>query len=135
MHAPFAATWAGLMPLADALRYACRHVAAAAGNCELIKVLLEKSDEDAENSQTGNTPLWAAVEGGHLEAARVLLEAGCDASLACEGGATALHAAAGADCDDLVALLLEHGAAVSGQQAWGGEERSTCLSQWCIVRS
>lgn len=50
-------------------------------------MLLEKSDEDAENSETGNTPLWAAISGGHLEAAAALLEGGADVNCACECGA------------------------------------------------
>ena len=62
----------------------CRHVAAAAGHAEVVRLLLDKSDEDAENSETGNTPLWAAVSGGHKEAAAALIEGGADVNLACE---------------------------------------------------
>ena len=70
-----------------ALLHACSHLAAASGHAECCRLLLEKSDEDAENSETGNTPLWAAVSGGHIEAASALLEGGADVNFACERGA------------------------------------------------
>ena len=38
-------------------RSTCRHLAAKAGHAEACAVLLDKSDEDAENSEDGNTPL------------------------------------------------------------------------------
>lgn len=53
-------------------------------------MLLEKSDEDAEND-SGNTPAWLALANGHVEAAVVLFEGGADLNLACEDGKTYLH--------------------------------------------
>eukprot|EP00955_Chlamydomonas_euryale_P061072 357902-Chlamydomonas_euryale.AAC.16 len=70
------------------------HLAAGGGHTECVSLLLEKSDEDAEDGD-GNTPLWAAVSGGHGAAASAVVKAGADVNLACSGGATALHAAAG----------------------------------------
>lgn len=76
-------------------------MAAAGGHAECVTLLLEKSDEDAEDGE-GNTPLWAAAAGGHMAAASALVAGGADANLACEGGATPLHAAAGEGSSEMV---------------------------------
>lgn len=60
------------------------HLAASSGCEACVKLLLEKSDEDAENHE-GNTPLFLAVSGGHLAASSALIEGGADINLPCKG--------------------------------------------------
>ncbi len=54
------------------------------------QALLEKSDEDATNSDD-NTVAWVALEAGHVEVAKALWDAGAEIGTQCEGGATYLH--------------------------------------------
>ena len=60
------------------------HLAAISGCESCIKLLLEKSDEDAENNG-GNTPLFLAAAKGHLAASLALIEGGADIDLSCKG--------------------------------------------------
>jgi ankyrin repeat protein len=55
-----------------------------------VQLLLDKSDEDAEND-SGNTPAWLALGNGHLEVAKTLFEGGADLNLVCEDGKTYIH--------------------------------------------
>lgn len=53
-------------------------------------MLLEKSDEDAENG-ADNTPAYVALQGGHVPCAAHLIGAGASVEQPCEDGATLLH--------------------------------------------
>ena len=91
------------------------HLAAAAGHLDIVRLLLDKSDVDAEDS-SGNTPVWAAFASSHGEAARFLLEEGeADVNAACEDGKTYLHQAAQRKSADDVAWLLAHKASVKAK--------------------
>ena len=84
------------------------HLAAAAGHRDAVRLLLEKSDVDAEDSN-GNTPVWAAFAARQSELARFLLEEGdADIDAACEGGKTYLHQAAQRKSAEDAVWLLEH---------------------------
>lgn len=84
------------------------HLACAGGHRDAARLLLDKSDVDAEDSN-GNTPVWAAFAAGQSDLARFLLEEGnADVNAACEGGKTYLHQAAQRKSVDDVAWLLAH---------------------------
>lgn len=113
------------------------HLAAAAGHGDAVRLLLDKSDVDAEDGD-GNTPAWLAFAAGHSELARFLLEEGGDADInaACESGKTYLHQAAQRKSADDVAWLLEHKAAKNVKDQFSDQPLHTAAAAgaWRIGR-
>jgi len=112
------------------------HLAAAAGHLESVRLLLEKSDVDAEDSN-GNTPAWVAFAAGQGDLARFLLEeGGADLDAACEDGKTYLHQAAQRKSADDVAWLLAHKASVKAKDRFSDSplHAAAAAGAWRIGR-
>jgi ankyrin repeat protein len=89
------------------------HLAAAFGGPETVKLLLSHGAHEHQVSRNPqrNQPLHAAIAlGDSLETIRLLLNAGADVNVTQAGGFTPLHQAAAAGKQDIVQLLLDHGA-------------------------
>jgi ankyrin repeat protein len=89
------------------------HLAIFGGSLEAVRLLIAHgADVDAvsEHPTIRVRPLGTAAFGRSTEAARLLLDAGADVNGRGEGSFTALHSAAASGDQDLVRLLLEHGA-------------------------
>jgi len=97
--------------------------AAQSGDVNLMKLLLEYGADPLISTKNGDTALMAAsgigwVEGvtfewskkENLEAVRLCLELGIDVNAADGDGRTALHGAAHKGRNDVVQLLVDHGA-------------------------
>ncbi|MCC6444967.1 MAG: sigma-70 family RNA polymerase sigma factor [Armatimonadetes bacterium] len=89
-------------------------IAAAAGDLERVRLLLDANPASANESQpSGKRPLSAAAEHGHREIVRLLLERGANPNLpesrACPQG-FALYAASQRGDLETAKLLLEYGA-------------------------
>ena len=112
------------------------HLAAAAGHLESVRLLLEKSDVDAEDGN-GNTPAWVAFAAGQSDLARFLLEeGGADLDAACEDGKTYLHQAAQRKSADDVAWLLAHKASVKAKDRFSDSplHAAAAAGAWRIGR-
>lgn len=84
--------------------------AAAAGDANLVKQLLDKGANIEATSKEGATPLmWAAMY-GHPEVVRVLLERGAKVNARTPAGITALEGAASQGNPAVIRLLLQAGA-------------------------
>jgi ankyrin repeat protein len=66
------------------------HYAAASGNLDILRLLLDKSAYPDAESPNKTTPIMMAARGGHILAVKTLLESGADASLKNEHGMTAI---------------------------------------------
>jgi uncharacterized protein len=86
--------------------------AAASGDAEAVRRLLDLGFAVDSPDAKGATALLRACGAGHRDVAAVLLEAGADPTLPASAGATPLVAAVTARRENLVALLLERGVAV-----------------------
>jgi ankyrin repeat protein len=88
------------------------HLAAHFGQLAVVDLLLARRAEvDARSKNAlGNTPLHAALAGGHRTATRRLVEQQADVNAVEVGGFTPLHQAADLGDTDMVRLLLERGA-------------------------
>jgi len=90
--------------------------AAAAGNAELVKRLLELgADINAQGDTLGSggsqrTALHFAVQRNHLEVCLVLLQAGADPNRMAFGFETPLHLAFKEQREEIAGLLLDYGA-------------------------
>lgn len=85
--------------------------AASEGNLEALRRLIG-ADPTIVNASTasGQTPLHAALEAGHVDTALLLIEAGAEVSVADTGGHTPFHIAAEKGFVPVVKALLERGA-------------------------
>lgn len=92
-----------------ALQAAC-----ATGNLTIVYLLLKKGARVNIEAGYYGTALEAACARSHTQVARVLLEHGADVHLGSNG---AWYAAALSQDDDLVKLLLDHGAAMSDSRS------------------
>jgi len=70
------------------------HYAAAIGNNEIVRILLEKSAYIDAESPNKTTPLMMAARGGHILTVKLLLDEGADATLKNELGMNAIDFAA-----------------------------------------
>ena len=88
------------------------HLAAFFGQTAAVERLLDSgADTSAVSSNSlRNTPLHAAVAGGHVETSLLLVERGAPVSVADAGGHTPLHIAAEAGAVPVVRALLDRGA-------------------------
>jgi ankyrin repeat protein len=92
------------------------HKAAAAGDAEKIKALLEKDPKLANATDgKGITPLYYAAGAGHEEACRALLDGGALVNGKVKDGRTALHAAAWRGRLGVVKLLVKRKADVNAK--------------------
>lgn len=70
------------------------HYAAAIGNNEIVRMLLEKSAYIDAESPNKTTPLMMAARGGHILTVKLLLDEGADATLKNDLGMNAIDFAA-----------------------------------------
>jgi uncharacterized protein len=96
-----ATTTSGTMPL---------HVAAAAGDADIIAMLLLKGADGSALDKDGNTPLMLAAAAGKEEAIRLLLPVSPDVNLKNNDGKTALYLATEGLHTKAVATLVRAGA-------------------------
>ncbi|XP_058793747.1 serine/threonine-protein phosphatase 6 regulatory ankyrin repeat subunit A-like [Phymastichus coffea] len=89
------------------------HLASELGFSEIAKVLLAyKADPNCEIAVTQYTPLFLAVEKGHLAVVESLLEANARVNALAADGKTPLYVGLEFDRHEIVNVLLEHGANV-----------------------
>lgn len=101
------------------------HEAVNSGNVDVVKVMLPKSNVNAQNGE-GETPLMSAAYLGFADVVRALLDAGADMHLQDKEGNTPLHRAARGGHEDVVEDLLRAGAEVNIP---AGDIRSTPLHE------
>jgi len=80
--------------------------AAAAGNVDLVRTILDRDVPPDTRDQVGNTALMLAAFGGRLEVVRLLLERNADVAAVNADGWTAVSLAQEAQYPAIVALLL-----------------------------
>jgi len=80
--------------------------AAAAGNVDLVRTILDRDVPPDTRDQVGNTALMLAAFGGRLEVVRLLLERDADVAAINADGWTAVSLAQEAQYPAIVALLL-----------------------------
>ena len=95
------------------------HCAAARGQTEVVRWLIERGAAVDASPEDNGTPLHFAAWRGHIDAARALLDHGADPD-AVGLALTPLHAAAHAGHVTMITTLLEHGADVNGRGCPGG---------------
>jgi ankyrin repeat protein len=66
------------------------HYAAAAGDNEIVQMLMDKSANLDARSPNGTTPIMMAARGSHIMTVKLLLDAGADATLKNQQGMTAI---------------------------------------------
>ncbi len=66
------------------------HYAAAIGDNDIVKLLLDKSADLDASSPNKTTPIMMAARGGHIYTVKALLDAGADATLKNDVGMTAI---------------------------------------------
>ncbi len=87
-------------------------LAAAAGQVDACKFLLDKGAEVSAKSADGNTPLHAAAFFGRVKVVELLIEAGAEIDAKADGGDTPLDAAAGEWTEDLEGIFKFFGEAL-----------------------
>ena len=109
--------------LVDRKRTCTLHVAAAEGQTDLVKVLLDKGANS--NARNVNWPWWPALHdaasNGHIEVVKVLLDRGAGTSIDVPQmqGNTVLHVAAQNRHAEVVKLLLKNGAKTDLRNTFG----------------
>lgn len=105
-------------------------LAARDSKVEMMRLLLEADADPHQTNAYGSTPLMVAAGLGEndarrppdhrvLEAVTLLLELGSDAAAATPSGQTALHGAASMWEDEVIQLLVDHGADVNAEDRRG----------------
>nr|GAT54196.1 predicted protein [Mycena chlorophos] len=82
------------------------HVAASAGNVDIVQLLLNKGIDHSPLNNNEQTPLYCAADHGHAAVVQLLLNAGAEHSWEDERNSTPLHAAANGGHIEVVELLL-----------------------------
>ncbi|KAL2849045.1 ankyrin repeat-containing domain protein [Aspergillus pseudodeflectus] len=106
-------TWSGRTALAEA---------AASGQAEIAKLLLEKGANVQTKDRDSCSPLLLAVENGHYEVVRMLLDHGAPVNTRHKHYQTPLSQAAERGRLKCVDLLLQYGAMVDSQDGYGRTE-------------
>lgn len=78
------------------------HYAAAAGDNEIVQMLIDKSASLNALSPNGTTPIMMAARGGFILTVKMLLDAGADASMVNQQGMTAIDFARQGGNKDIV---------------------------------
>ena len=101
-------------------RMTCLHYAAAQGNYEMCKILLDRKPKARVMSKDKfkRIPLTLAVKNGHVKVASLLLQEGSDWNWPDSSNNTPLHYAAGYGWQECIDLLLKHGAAINAENSW-----------------
>jgi ankyrin repeat protein len=94
-------------------------IAAARGNIEAMRVLIQKNADVNVRNAAGGNALMAAAQTGNPQAVRLLLEKGADPNVKTKKNETALADAATAGNEEVVKLLLDRGADVNVQDIRG----------------
>jgi uncharacterized protein len=91
------------------------HLASFFGQAKAVELLLARGASPAvvSTNTTGNTPLHAALAGGHTMVAGLLIGAGADVNASSAGGWRPLHLAVNGGHADVVTLLVGQGAEVN----------------------
>lgn len=93
------------------------YYAADLGNVEIVKALLESGADANAATQSGRTPLYAAIKNGEITA--LLLSAKADPNQQSQGASPILIAAIENGSDDAVKALLKGGANVNVSDDYG----------------
>ena len=106
-------------------------LAAAAGDPDIMRILVERGADPLLEAGESMRPLMAAAgisrlvdflpeeESSHLEAVKLALDLGADINETTKRGQTALHAAASAGADTIVQFLVDKGAQVNAKDELG----------------
>jgi len=94
----------------NAMKVSPIHAAAAAGQIEVTRALIERGADVNARQQEGYTPLHEAASSGKLDFARLFLDNGADINARTDSGKTALTIAIEARQEPMVKLLRERGA-------------------------
>src|SRR3990167_222334 len=89
------------------------HIAAARGDINAVKALLEQRADVNKRDKNGSTPLNEASSKGHANIVRLLIEKGADVNDKSKVGHSPLHLAAFAGSLESVRLLVEKGADIN----------------------
>ena len=89
------------------------HIAAARGDINAVKALLEQRADVNKRDKNGSTPLNEASSKGHANIVRLLIEKGADVNAKSKVGHSPLHLAAFAGSLESVRLLVEKGADIN----------------------
>jgi ankyrin repeat protein len=81
------------------------HYAASSGDCDIIKLLLDKSAYIDAESPNKTTPVMMAARSGQMAAVKMLIEAGADISLKNDQGMSAADFATAHEFNDIAELL------------------------------
>lgn len=95
------------------------HYAAAQGQLEAAKALVQRGARLQNQNPQGKTPMHLAAERGDGEMVELLLGRRCDVDLRDADSATALHVAARVGQLEVAALLLENGADIDAEDSGG----------------
>lgn len=96
------------------------HYAAAQGNYDMCKILLERKPKARVMSKDKfkRIPLTLAMKNGHVKVASLLLQEGSDWNHPDSSNNTPLHYAAGYGWQECIDLLLKHGANINSENSW-----------------
>lgn len=110
---------ASAVPLAAQTSDTPLHLAAAAGDVETLRRLLDAGTPVDIGDRENSTPLDVAAQSGQLDAVRLLVNAGADVRHSDSNGMTPLHFACYEGHDDAALYLLERGADPAATTARG----------------
>eukprot|EP00698_Gefionella_okellyi_P025620 TRINITY_DN9445_c0_g1_i1.p1 TRINITY_DN9445_c0_g1~~TRINITY_DN9445_c0_g1_i1.p1 ORF type:complete len:1511 (-),score=407.47 TRINITY_DN9445_c0_g1_i1:142-4404(-) len=104
---------------ADAEGTTALHVAARAGDRELVTLLLQRGANVNAGTRTGVTPLLLAIQSERIDVAILLIQSKANVNLADVNKVRALHAAAARGLAEVGLMLIEAGAKVNIATAAG----------------